>query len=484
LKVTFALLDKHQDNVVCRVLDLLHSFDEGQVSHFSVVSAKKSFHEKPLGIVNRQGLEASTVLGCISSRPIASSGLDFLQLDDAAALLEGRIYKPVPKTALTEQLAKEPEHCEAALQTIIEQADGDYAFWMLKEGWLSVCRDPVGMQPLYYGETADIAALATNRTALWKLGIENPTSFPPGSLGFADKDGFKFKPVRTLTYAPAKQINLIDAADALEPLLVESVKRRVADQKEVAVAFSGGIDSSVVAFIAKKCGVKVQLLHVSLENQPETEEAIEAAEALDLPMQIHLFKESDVEAALPKVVELIEEADPVKASIGVSFYWAAQKAAEGKFKVMLAGQGADELFGGYQRYVVECLRDGAEKARRTMFDDVVNIHISNLERDLKVTGSFDVELRCPFASFEVAEYAMGLPVGCKIEEKSDTARKLVLRQVARNMGVPTVISDKPKKAVQYSTGISDAVKRITKKGDMTVGEYVGELFERTKSSLT
>jgi len=119
-----------------------------------------------------------------------------------------------------------------------------------------------------------------------------------------------------------------------------------------------------------------------------------------------------------------------------------------------------------------------------MFDDVVNIHISNLERDLKVTGSFDVELRCPFASFEVAEYAMGLPVGCKIEEKSDTARKLVLRQVARNMGVPTVISDKPKKAVQYSTGISDAVKRIAKKGDMTVGEYVGELFERTKSNLT
>jgi len=482
LKVTFALLDKHQDNVVSRVLDLLQSFDEGQVSHFAVVSAKKSFHEKPLGIVNRQGLEASTVLGCISSRPIASSGLDFLQLDDAAALLEGRIYKPVPKAALTEQLAKEPEHCEATLQTIIEQADGDYAFWMLKEGWLSAGRDPVGVQPLYYGETADIAAVATNRTAMWRLGIENPTSFPPGTLGFADKDGFKFKPVRTLTYAPAKQINLVDAADALEPLLVESVKRRVADQKEVSVAFSGGLDSSVIAYIAKKCGVKVQLLHVSLENQPETEEAIEAAEALDLPTQIHLFKESDVEAALPKVVELIEEADPVKAAIGLSFYWAAQKAAEGKFKAMLAGQGADELFGGYQRYVVECLRDGAEKARRTMFDDVVNIHISNLERDLKVTGSFDVELRCPFASFEVSEYAMALPVGCKIEEKSDTARKLVLRQVARNMGVPTVISDKPKKAVQYSTGINDAVKRIAKKEDKTVGEYVGELFERTKSS--
>ena len=131
--------------------------------------------------------------------------------------------------------------------------------------------------------------------------------------------------------------------------------------KEVAVAFSGGLDSSLVAFLASKCGVKVNLLHVSLENQEETEEAIEAAEELDLPLQIDLFKDSDVETILPKVVELIEEPDPIKASIGVPFYWAAEKAAEAGFKVMLAGQGADELFGGYQRYVNEFCKDGSEK---------------------------------------------------------------------------------------------------------------------------
>jgi asparagine synthase (glutamine-hydrolysing) len=482
MKVTVAVLNKRGDSAVIAVLDVLQGFDFRQVSHFAVVSPKKSFFEKPLGIVNRQGLNASTVLGCISTRPIASSGYDFLQLEDAAACLEGRIYKPVPKAALTEQLAKEPQHCETALQTIIEQADGDYQFMMLKEGWIAAGRDPVGVQPFYYGENQDIAAFATNRKALWKLGIENPVSFPPGTLGFASKEGFKFKPIITLTYAEPKKITLNEAAETLQQLLAESVKRRVQDQKEVAVAFSGGLDSSVVAFLANKCGAKVNLLHVSLENQPETEEAIEAAEALDLPMQIHLYKDSDVEATLPKVVELIEEADPIKAAIGVPFYWAAEKAAESKIKALLAGQGADELFGGYQRYVNECIKDGAEKVRRTMFGDVVNIHISNLERDLKVTGSFDVELRCPFANFEVAEFAMSLPVECKFEAKSDTLRKLALRKVAHNLGVPTVISDKPKKAVQYSTGINDAVKRIAKKEDKTVGEYIKELFERTKTA--
>ncbi len=480
MKVTVALLNKYGDNAVTTILDVLQSFDAGQVSHFAVVSPKKSFFEKPLGIVNKQGLEASTVLGCISTRSITSSDYDFLQLNDAATCLEGKIYKPIPKTAITEQLAKEPTHCETALQTIIEQADGDYQFMMLKNGWMAAGRDPVGVQPLYFGENNNIAAFATNRTALWRLGIENPTSFPPGTLGFADKDGFKFKPIKSLTYSQPETVTLIEAADTVQALLWESVKRRVHDKKEVAVAFSGGLDSSLAAFLAQKCGVKVKLLHVSLENRPETEEAIEAAEALDLPMQIHLYKDSDVEAALPKVVELIEESDPIKAAIGVPFYWAAEKAAEGKFKVLLAGQGADELFGGYQRYVNECLKDGAEKVNRTMFNDVVNIHVSNLERDLKVTGSFDVELRCPFANFELAEYAMSLPVECKIDTKSDTLRKLVLRQVARNLGVPTVISDKPKKAVQYSTGVSDAVKRIAKKQDLSVGEYIKELFLRTK----
>ena len=255
-------------------------------------------------------------------------------------------------------------------------------------------------------------------------------------MAFANKDGFKFKPVKTLTYTEPKQVTLDEAAETLQALLTESIKRRVQGLKEVAVAFSGGLDSSVVAFLASKCGVKVNLLHVSLENQAETEEAIDAAEALDLPLQINLFKDSDVENSLPKVVELIEEADPVKASIGVPFYWAAEEAAEASYKVMLAGQGADELFGGYQRYVNECCKEGSEKVRRTMFDDVVNIHESNLERDLKITGFHDVELRLPFASYELAEFALGLPIECKIEKKPDTLRKLVLRKVAQNVGMP------------------------------------------------
>jgi asparagine synthase (glutamine-hydrolysing) len=483
MKVTIALLDKNGDNTVTRVLDTLDSFAVGLPSRFGFISPKKCLIEKNVEIIKKQGLKSSTAAGYVNSKPKSMSDYEHLQLDDAALLFEGRVYSPIPKTRVTDQVAREPLHCEATLQTLMEQADGDYSFLMLKDNWMAAGRDPIGVQPLYFGENKDLAAFATNRKALWKLGIETPLSFPPGNLAFVNKDGFKFKPIKTLSYTEPKPIPMGDAAKTLQALLEQSVQRRVQGLKEVAVAFSGGLDSSLVAFLASKCGVKVSLLHVSLENQEETEDAIKAAEALNLFLQVDLFKDSDVEKSLPKVVELIEEADPIKASIGVPFYWVAEKAAEAGFKVMLAGQGADELFGGYQRYVNECCKDGSEKVRKTMFNDVVRIHESNLERDSKITSFHDVELRVPFGSFDLAEFALGLPVELKIENKTDTLRKLVLRKMALNVGLPNLMTEKPKKAMQYSTGINDAVKRIAKNQDKTVTEYIEELFQQSRSNI-
>ncbi|MGA2386451.1 MAG: asparagine synthetase B [Candidatus Bathyarchaeia archaeon] len=480
MKVTVAVLDKHGDNVVGRVLELLQGLGDVRTSNFGLVSPTKSLLDKNLDIMSRQGLVSSTVAGYVSSKPKGAGGYEFLQLDDAALVFEGRVYSPLPKAAVMEEVAKEPLHCEALLQKLIANADGDYSFLMVKDGWVGAGRDPIGVQPLYYGENQTFAAIATNRKALWALGIENPVSFPPGNMAFVNREGFQFKQVKALRFAEPTPTSLDEAAKRLQTLLEESIRRRTRDVKKVAAAFSGGLDSSLVAYLASKLGVKVNLLHVSMENQAETEEAIEAAKQLNLPLQVHLFKDSDVEKTLPKVVALIEEADPIKASIGLPFYWTAEKAAEEGFHVVLAGQGADELFGGYQRYVNEYCKEGSEKVLKTMFHDVVNIHLSNLERDLKITGYHDVELRLPFASFDVAEFAMSLPIECKIEPRPDTLRKLVLRRVALNAGVPSSVADKPKKAVQYSTGINDAIKRVAKKHGKTVNEYIAELLQQSK----
>ena len=111
-----------------------------------------------------------------------------------------------------------------------------------------------------------------------------------------------------------------------------------------------------------------------------------------------------------------------------------------------------------------------------MFADIKRLHESNIERDEKICSFRDVELRLPFASYQIAEFATSLPIELKIERKEKSLRKLVLRKVAENMGLPESVTMKPKKAIQYATGINDALKKTAKKHKTTINEYISRLF--------
>ncbi len=478
MKMTVAVLDKSGGNATPKIIEILKALSSEGTSRFEIATPSTVATSKNLESLRVQKLSSPVAVGLAKSKH--STETELVRLDDATVVFEGRIYSP-SLTPIAELVAKKPRHTyDEVAEEFVKGVEGDFSLMVAKADEIVTARDPVGVEPLYYGENASVAAFASNRKALWKLGIDEPKSFPPGHVAVVNREGFKFKPVKTLAYSEPTPVTLQDAAEKLQKLLEQSVQMRVQGLRKAAVAFSGGLDSSMVAFLVKKCGVDVQLVHVSLENQPETEDAWSAAEELGLPLQVHLFKETDIEKVIGKVVALVEEADPVKASIGVPFYWAAEKVAEAGLRVLLAGQGADELFGGYQRYVNEYLAEGDEKVRRTMYNDVASIHESNIERDEKICGFHDVELRLPFASYQIAEFALGLPTELKFEKKADSLRKLVLRKAAENLGLSEAITAKPKKAVQYGTGISSALKKLAKKRKTTLTDYVSGFFQKVE----
>ena len=482
MKTTIAAIDKRGENAAPKVISVLEKMFPKGIAHFGLATPSTLITAENPENMQAKKIDSPIALGTASSMVPGQDEPQMLKLYDAMLAFEGRIYSPTPKGAAIDFVARKMQADYAkALTACLKEVEGDFSILIAQTDKILAARDPVGVQPLYYGENERIAVLGSNRKVLWELGIEEPNSFPPGHVAFVTKEGFKFEPTQTLTFIEPKPIGMQQAAQELHKLLEHSVQMRVFGQKDVAVAFSGGLDSSVVACLAKKCGVNVHLIHVSLEGQSETREAREAAEELDLPLQVHLYTEADVEKTVSKVVELIEEADPIKASVGVPFYWNAQKAASEGFRVLLAGQGADELFGGYQRYVNEYILVGDEEVRKTMFHDVAVIHESNIERDEKICGFHDVELRLPFASFRIADFAMSLPTELKIEKKADSLRKLVLRKTAENIGLSRGIAEKPKKAVQYSTGINNALKKIAKKDNLTLAEYVNRLFLEVKN---
>ena len=290
----------------------------------------------------------------------------------------------------------------------------------------------------------------------------------------------KLEQPKTLTYAQPAQITMQTAARKLKALLEHSIKESVSDSEETAVAFSGGLDSTIIAHLAKKTCANIQLIHVSLENQPETIQAQKTAKELNLPIHVRTYKEADVEKTLPQVLWLIEDDDPMQASISIPIFWTAQSAAELNARVMLAGQGADECFGGYKRYVDEYLSHGAECARKRILHDIDELHETVVKRDHKICNYHNVELRLPFAAYKIVQFASSLPLSLKIEPEENTPRKLVLRQVAKLLGLPESTAQKPKKAMQYATGVDKALKRLARKEGTTMKAYVHRTFSKLR----
>jgi len=468
-----AVVHKKNENVAQTAVAMLKMLKHKGAETFGLGSPTIVRMEKSSETLRGQDINSSIVIGHLFSKIRNLDKPQPIKLENATLVFEGRIYPLSPEFSNVEFAAEKLEqNREENAEALIKNFEGNFAFAVAETERLIVGRDPLGAYPLYYGENTDLATLASERKALWRIGIEKTNSFPSGYIAVVDKHGFKFKPVKTLAYARTRQTTMQAATKKLQKLLRRSVKQRVAGLKEVAVAFSGGLDSSIIAFLAKNFAVDVHLISVSLKNQQETEYVKEAAEALKLPLHIHFYSEKAVKEVLPKVLRLIEEPNPIKTSIGIPVFWTAEKASEKGFRVMLAGQGADELFGGYKRYLNDYSQYGKEFVQKTLFNDIARMHENNLERDSKICNSHNVELRLPFATYQLARFALSLPLQLKIESPNDMLRKIVLRKVAEDIGLPCTIVNKTKRAIQYTTGVNKAIKKLAKQKRLATREYL------------
>lgn len=475
-----AVLNKRGENAVETAVTMLKMLKPRNAEAYGIASPSNIKIGKTVDTLQSQDVSSHVVIGYIFSKALSLDKPQPIELKNATLVFAGRTYPPNKETPDAEAIAKKLQKNRVeTVRTLIKETEGDFAFVIAELERLIAGRDTLGVRPFYYGENTDFAALASERKALWKIGVEKVCSFPPGHVAFVDKGGFKFQSVKTLTYSRQKKISMQAAAKELQALLECSMNERVSGLKEVAVAFSGGLDSSVIAFLAKNSEVNVHLIHVSLENKPEIEYAKKAAEELNLPIHVCLYKEKDVEKILPDVLWLVEEPDPMKISIGIPIYWTAEKAAKMNFRVMLAGQGADELFGGYMRYLEDYSRYGSEKVQKTIFNDVCKMYETNFERDFKICNFHNLELRLPFATYQIAKFAVGLPLELKTGTQNNTLRKIVLRCVAANLGLPQFIVEKPKRAIQYTTGTSKILKNLAKRKKLPVRKYLQGIFQTT-----
>jgi len=318
--------------------------------------------------------------------------------------------------------------------------------------------------------------VASNKKMLYGIGID-PKPLPPGCLAVITKDGVQTRSIRTLSNPSTRKVKIEEALKELDALLLRAVEVRSIGFHSVSLGFSGGIDSSLLAYYLDRCGVKVDLICVGLAGSA-FDEAEESAESLDLPIRLESRSLKDVEESLTYVIESVEDPDPMKIGVALPVMWAGKSAIKHSNRIFYSGCGSDELFGGYFKYIKKYTEFG-ERVKDIMYKDVAASHDVNYERDYKVCSNIGVELRLPFADLGLINFGLALPVEYKFS-RNGSERKLLLRELARSKGLSECIVSRRKRAVQYSTGVNTALGNLAKKEGITLKEYLTNFFNRIK----
>lgn len=306
---------------------------------------------------------------------------------------------------------------------------------------LIASRDALGTRPLYTDVSG--SCVASDHRAF----EDTPTLLPSG----ATLDMGSLKVTTSKLPLSKKCGNPDECAEKLTGLLIEAVAKRVRGRSKVAVSFSGGLDSSLIALLASRV-TKVVLCSVFSSGSRDEKQARSAAEALGLDLAMVEMDAEGVSREL-SFLDLPFETTPMDRALWCVYSASAREAERQGAELIMLGQLADELFGGYMKYA-EKARESERAAAAMMKADIIAGGDVAFIRDEAACARF-CEVRFPFADEKVASFGMSLPVGYKI---SGGDRKVVLRKAALMLGLPESLVTAPKKAAQYSSGVAKLIE--------------------------
>lgn len=300
-----------------------------------------------------------------------------------------------------------------------------------------VSRDVLGGKPIYY---------SSEGLSSFKSLLEDPKKVLPGEILKIDYSGQLIERKR-FSFEEVFKKEQIDLEEAKERILKCLGNEKV---KNACIAFSGGIDSSLLASI-----YDLPLIAVTASKKEE-EMIISSAKKISREVEVLKISEDQVLDSLPKIAEIIEENSFLQLSIAIPLYFAFEFAKKLGFSEIILGQGADELFGGYKRYEMANERELEDLLIR----DLAEIGEKNLVRDSKLSYKSEIKLVLPYLNWEVIKIAISIPAREKVKKVNGRiVRKFFLREVAKDL-LPEEIVWREKKAIQYSTGIAKILRRL------------------------
>ena len=366
---------------------------------------------------------------------------------------------------------------EVALHLIRERGpgalgelEGMFAFLAAgDDGTFVAARDPVGIKPLYWAQRDGAVRFASEMAAFDDDWLPHVDVFPPGHAWTPDGGLERFARA-----VPAEATGGVPSRDELRNIIVQSVRRQLMGDVPVGVFLSGGLDSTLVAAIAARElpeGEKLQTFAVGAEGASDIEAARKAADFLGSEHHERVYTQQEALAAVPDVVRAIEHFDPSLVRSAVPNYLLAEMTAE-HVKVVLTGEGADELFAGY-----EYLHDltGHGELHDELVRTVEGLHNLNLQRADRVTMAHGLEARVPFLDRNVIALAMRVPAEAKLAGSGEPEKRL-LREAFEGW-LPDELLWREKEQFGDGSGAADVITDVVEDG------LSDEEFERERAQL-
>ena len=431
------------------------------------------------------------------------------------------------------------------------------ALWDKKEEKLFLARDRIGIKPLYYMNTPDAFYFSSEAKSLYRVApptldlakastllgymylpdseaslVNNIKKLPPATYALVSKDSFEMKSYWELNSVPETNLSFADSVDKLDELLNEAVRQHLLSDVPLGVLLSGGLDSSLLTAIITKNKLQnsINTYTAKFDHKfNESDNAFRVAKGLGTNHTEVTIDSADLNKNIEKHIHILDDLTTLDGGI-FSMQILTKKIKKKGITVLLLGEGADEIFGGYSWFGLSQLpfsllpkfgrnslyyyansrnvsknifnyityENKLHAKQRDVFRDITLREVeSQLPNHLLMKvdkGSMEssTEARVPYLDHKLVEFVYSLPRKYKLKGEifnfSSANEKLILREVAKRY-LPTEVVTRKKRG--FFLPIDDVVQQdITKVRDYAFSSdaiavqllgktFVEKLFEKS-----
>lgn len=329
------------------------------------------------------------------------------------------------------------------------------------DGGFFAARDTIGISPLYWTGPGDTVVFGSELKAFDPDRRPDVEPFPPGHVWTPDEGLREFRSlpeVEPVIAAAASEPEAEPSDDVLAMIrerLIAAVERLMETDVPVGSLLSGGLDSSIVTAIAARHmhrqGRQLPTFAVGLVDSDDLRMARQVAAELGTDHHERVYTDDELIDWVPEVIRVIESFDPQLVHSSVPNLLVSKMAAR-SVKVVLIGEGADELFAGYDYY--SKIKDEKD-LHEELLETIRGLHVGGLQRVDRVAGATGLEARTPFLDLDVVELGLSLPAQWKLSH-GGRMEKWLLRKAFTGW-LPERVLWRPKAQFGEGTGARDAL---------------------------